>query len=210
MNPWDLEPVANVKWVPLEKVSPNDYNPNAVARNEMKLLYLSILNDGFTQPIVTVKSSSYIMKVPCGEISLHDIGDKLCSYLEDLSQQSLLTPLVRLKEMGVSQLIDAQIDIQLELVRGKTIKEKNGVNGSKNNGDLDLFKEIKQLEKVTGVTLSFGTGTLPDLIKLNSYLLVFCPTCLSKEKKHWKRWSIFIQEPTALTKGVGMILKCNL
>jgi len=47
-------PVSNVKWTPIEKVSPNDYNPNAVAKKEMQLLYRSIKADGYTQPIVTV------------------------------------------------------------------------------------------------------------------------------------------------------------
>ena len=38
--------------VPLEKVEPNTYNPNAVAPPEMKLLYDSIKADGYTMPIV--------------------------------------------------------------------------------------------------------------------------------------------------------------
>jgi len=46
-------PVYNVISVPIEKVIANDYNPNAVAPPEMKLLELSIWEDGFTQPIVT-------------------------------------------------------------------------------------------------------------------------------------------------------------
>jgi ParB-like chromosome segregation protein Spo0J len=46
-------PVYNVKAVPVEKVVANDYNPNKVAPPEMKLLELSIWEDGFTQPIVT-------------------------------------------------------------------------------------------------------------------------------------------------------------
>lgn len=47
-------PVANVQWVPLEKVGSNDYNPNAVAKTEMQLLYISIKHDGYTQPVVVV------------------------------------------------------------------------------------------------------------------------------------------------------------
>lgn len=47
-----LSPVYNVIAVPFEKVVPNTYNPNAVAPPEMKLLYLSILVDGYTMPIV--------------------------------------------------------------------------------------------------------------------------------------------------------------
>lgn len=45
-------PVYNIKRVPIEKISPNDYNPNSVAPPEMKLLYDSIKEDGYTMPIV--------------------------------------------------------------------------------------------------------------------------------------------------------------
>ncbi|MEH2945921.1 ParB/RepB/Spo0J family partition protein [Sporofaciens sp. JLR.KK001] len=45
-------PVYNVISVPVEKVVPNTYNPNSVAPPEMKLLYESIKNDGYTMPIV--------------------------------------------------------------------------------------------------------------------------------------------------------------
>ena len=46
-------PVLDVKMVPIDKVVANDYNPNSVAPPEMKLLKLSIEEDGYTQPIVT-------------------------------------------------------------------------------------------------------------------------------------------------------------
>lgn len=45
-------PVYSVKAVPVEKVQANDYNPNIVAPPEMKLLELSIWEDGFTMPCV--------------------------------------------------------------------------------------------------------------------------------------------------------------
>ena len=45
-------PVYNVIAVPIEKVCANDYNPNVVAPPEMKLLELSIWEDGFTMPCV--------------------------------------------------------------------------------------------------------------------------------------------------------------
>lgn len=45
-------PVYHVLPVPVEKVVANDYNPNKVAPPEMKLLELSIWEDGFTQPVV--------------------------------------------------------------------------------------------------------------------------------------------------------------
>lgn len=45
-------PVYNVIPVPVEKIDPNDYNPNSVAPPEMRLLYESIKLDGYTMPIV--------------------------------------------------------------------------------------------------------------------------------------------------------------
>lgn len=45
-------PVWNIKAVPFEKIRANEYNPNAVAPPEMKLLYDSIKEDGYTMPIV--------------------------------------------------------------------------------------------------------------------------------------------------------------
>ena len=45
-------PVYNVRAVPVEKVVANSYNPNVVAPPEMKLLELSIWEDGYTMPCV--------------------------------------------------------------------------------------------------------------------------------------------------------------
>jgi len=45
-------PVYNVKAIPLAKIRANSYNPNSVAPPEMKLLELSIWEDGYTMPIV--------------------------------------------------------------------------------------------------------------------------------------------------------------
>lgn len=45
-------PVYSVIAVPVDKVKANDYNPNIVAPPEMKLLELSIWEDGFTMPCV--------------------------------------------------------------------------------------------------------------------------------------------------------------
>ena len=45
-------PVYAVKAIPIEKIQANAYNPNSVAPPEMKLLYQSIKEDGYTTPIV--------------------------------------------------------------------------------------------------------------------------------------------------------------
>lgn len=48
----DQSPVYKVKPVPVEKIRANNYNPNVVAPPEMKLLELSIWEDGYTMPCV--------------------------------------------------------------------------------------------------------------------------------------------------------------
>jgi ParB-like chromosome segregation protein Spo0J len=53
-SPFKSEPVDLVLWVENTNVTANDYNPNSVAPPEMELLRLSISNDGYTQPIVSM------------------------------------------------------------------------------------------------------------------------------------------------------------
>jgi ParB-like chromosome segregation protein Spo0J len=57
-RPATSHPVGNVKWVPLERVRANSYNPNKVAAIELRLLYTSIKADGYTQPVVTVRDET--------------------------------------------------------------------------------------------------------------------------------------------------------
>ena len=54
-GPFSREPVDCIEWVHTDGITANDYNPNSVAPPEMELLKLSILEDGYTQPIVSWK-----------------------------------------------------------------------------------------------------------------------------------------------------------
>lgn len=58
------QPINEIIWVPIEKVYANDYNSNNVATPEMKLLYISVKADGYTQPVVTIydeKKDRYVI-----------------------------------------------------------------------------------------------------------------------------------------------------
>lgn len=52
-SPFKSEPIDCVQWVKAGCVVANDYNPNSVARPEMKLLEHSIRKNGFAMPIIT-------------------------------------------------------------------------------------------------------------------------------------------------------------
>lgn len=45
-------PLSTLQWVDREKLRPNDYNPNKVSKDNLKLLTQSILTNGWTLPIV--------------------------------------------------------------------------------------------------------------------------------------------------------------
>lgn len=63
MSPFNTEPVDCVLWVKNDTVHANEYNPNSVAPPEMELLRKSISNDGYTQPIVSMKNSDETREV---------------------------------------------------------------------------------------------------------------------------------------------------
>lgn len=90
-------PCMNVQMIELSKIEANDYNPNRVASPEMKLLKLSISEDGYTQPIVVyheAEQDKYIVvdgfhryrcaldfgleKVPCTVIE-KDLSNRMAS-----------------------------------------------------------------------------------------------------------------------------------
>lgn len=57
-SPFASEPVDCIQWIRAKDVMANDYNPNTVAPPEMQLLAHSILQDGYTQPIVAWKNEA--------------------------------------------------------------------------------------------------------------------------------------------------------
>jgi ParB-like chromosome segregation protein Spo0J len=63
ISPMRNEPVDCVLWVKNDIVQANDYNPNSVAPPEMELLKQSIMEDGYTQPIVSFKEDDKITVV---------------------------------------------------------------------------------------------------------------------------------------------------
>ena len=53
-------PLDKIQWVDRETLSPNNYNPNKVAPAELKLLKVSIMEDGWTQPIVANQDNTIV------------------------------------------------------------------------------------------------------------------------------------------------------
>lgn len=54
------QPLYKVEWVNPEELHANDYNPNRVFGPELKLLKISIMEDGWTQPIVRLSDNTIV------------------------------------------------------------------------------------------------------------------------------------------------------
>jgi ParB-like chromosome segregation protein Spo0J len=56
--PPELHPISKVQWMPVDCLHANDYNPNVVITPEMKLLRLSLLQQGWIQPILVAQEAA--------------------------------------------------------------------------------------------------------------------------------------------------------
>lgn len=93
------QPLDKITWINRDKLKPNNYNPNKVAPPELKLLKISILEDGWTQPIVvnpdytivdgfhrwTVSGSKEIFSLTDGKVPVVMVNPK------DKAQQQMAT-----------------------------------------------------------------------------------------------------------------------
>jgi ParB-like chromosome segregation protein Spo0J len=137
-SPFSSEPVDFVRWVPGAEVQANDYNPNSVAPPEMELLRLSIMADGYTQPIVANAEEGALIVVDgfhrnrvgkeCG-----DVRDRVHGYLpvvqinasqSDRSDRMAAT--IRHNRARGKHKVDAMSDIVIELRRRNWSEQKIG------------------------------------------------------------------------------------
>ena len=122
-------PAYNVIAVPVEKIKANTYNPNAVAPPEMKLLYESIKEDGYTMPIVC-----YYAKVE----DLYVIVDGFHRYRIIKEHQDIYE---REKGMLPVSVIEKPLDQRM----ASTIRH----NRARGNHDVDLMSNIvKELHEI--------------------------------------------------------------
>lgn len=168
VSPFAGEPVDLVEWVPADAVVANDYNPNSVAPPEMELLRVSILHDGYTQPIVTMPNGEMREVVDgfhrnrVGK-ECPDVRERVHGYLpvvrirasrEDRSERMAAT--VRHNRARGRHRVEAMSDIVIELKRRNWSDEKI----AKNLGmDAD---EVLRLCQITGLAEAFADQSFSE------------------------------------------------
>lgn len=161
-SPFASEPVDFVRWVPQDQVVANDYNPNSVAPPEMELLRISIMADGYTQPIVGNKEEGRFVVVD----GFHrnrvgrecpDVARRIQGYLpivqirgEQSDRGDRIASTIRHNRARGKHSVQGMADIVLELKRRNWSDEKIG----KNLGmDPD---EVLRLAQITGLAEMFA------------------------------------------------------
>ena len=118
-------PVYNIKAIPIEDIQANSYNPNHVAPPEMKLLYESIKEDGYTMPIVVYPLGNVKYEIVDGyhrytTMLLHrDIyereGGKLPCSIIDKDKSNRMASTIRHNRARGSHSIELMMNIVSEL-----------------------------------------------------------------------------------------------
>lgn len=156
-------PVARVQWVAAELVQANDYNPNSVARPEMKLLRRSIEADGFTQPIVTWLREDGIYEVVDG-FHRHLVGkamgmDELPVVVvnrDSTDRSDRMASTIRHNRARGKHRVDSMSEIVAELV-------KRNWSDAKIAKELGMdADEVLRLKQVTGLAELFADREFSD------------------------------------------------
>lgn len=130
-----ISPAYNVKPVSFHKIKANSYNPNAISPIEMKLLELSIWEDGFTMPIVCY----YLEKK-----DIYEIVDGYHRYMVVMS-----SPRIRKREKGFIPVTVIEKDLNNRIA--STIRH----NRARGNHSIELMAKIVADLKKTGMSDSW-------------------------------------------------------
>ena len=162
ISPFSNEPVDFVKWIKIDQIQANDYNPNSVAPPEMELLRVSIMADGYTQPIVASEEDTRFIVVDgfhrhrVGRECL-DVANRIQGYLpivqirySQTDRTDRMASTIRHNRARGKHRVEAMSDIVTEL------KNRNWTNEriAKNLGMEE--DEILRLLQITGLSELFS------------------------------------------------------
>ena len=125
-----LEPITNVKIVNRNKVKPNDYNPNVVSKDNLRLLTQSILTNGWTMPIVvrpdfTIIDGFHRWTVAGQEPLLSELGGKVPVVIVAHADEAkdVYGTITHNRARGTHQLAPMKAIVKRLIGRGKSVKE---------------------------------------------------------------------------------------
>ena len=177
VSPFNTEPVDCVVWVKNDTVRANDYNPNSVAPPEMELLRLSIANDGYTQPIVSMLDENKDGREVIDGFHRNRVG-KECDDIQKRVHGYLPVVTIRDSQKGVNDRVASTI--RHNRARGKhrvdsmsdivvDLKKRNW-SPSKIAKELGMDQdEVLRLGQITGLAELFADKEFNEAWKAETY-----------------------------------------
>ncbi len=160
VSPFKHEPVDCVLWVQANTIQSNDYNPNVVAPPEMKLLALSIKEDGYTMPIVTYALSDRrevvdgFHRTRIGKEN-KAIAKRLGGYLpvstirsDREDRENRIAATIRHNRARGRHMVDHMSEIVVELSRRNWSNEKIGIELGMEPDEVLRLKQISGLAEL--------------------------------------------------------------
>lgn len=125
-----LKPIENVQIVDRTRLRANNYNPNVVSEDNLKLLVQSILVNGWTLPIVvrpdfTIIDGFHRWTVSGREPLLSKLGGKVPVVIVDHADENedVYGTITHNRARGTHQLEPMKAIVQKLIANGKTVKE---------------------------------------------------------------------------------------
>ena len=139
-----ISPVYNIIPVPVEKIEPNTYNPNSVAPPELKLLYDSIREDGYTMPIVCYYEKERDVYIIVDGFHRYRI---MLDYPDIYQREKGVLPVSVIKELHELGRSDAWISKHLGMEKDEILRLKQITGLTAMFRDIDFGKAWKVVDE---------------------------------------------------------------
>lgn len=144
-------PIYNIKWVDVDTLKSNDYNPNVVYNKELELLELSILTNGWIQPILINQDNVIIDGFHRSSLAKHSkklralTDGKVPVAILDLTEAERKLLTIRINRAKGSHIACKMSDIIKSLVEehGMSVADiQKGIGASKDEVELLLMDGV--------------------------------------------------------------------
>lgn len=161
------QPIQEIEWIEPVLLKPNDYNPNRVFGPEFALLKTSLLQDGWTQPIVATEDGFIVDGFHRWTLASTDP--------EVAKMTNGLVPVVRIRGASIEHRMESTVrhnrargkhgvlkmgDIVRALLNTRSVEEVRAMLGM-DEEEIDRLAETKHAPDLIGKD-SFGKGWIPD------------------------------------------------
>ena len=161
------QPLTSITWIEREKLKPNLYNPNQVMKTELQLLKTSILEDGWTQPIVVNQDLEIVDGFHRWTISdtpeLREMTGGLVPIvtIEPDKENQMMSTIRHNRARGHHQLLRMQDIVRQLLLEGYTSTQLGELLGMEEEEVIRLTMEDDLPEEISKKVTGFSKGWKP-------------------------------------------------